>query len=265
MHASIPCQQERGLALDPRPPPLWSRRVGDGTLASPGLPQSFVSGLRFGTSSSEGGCALEGGRRCNGSGAARESGFASGGWRVKLGRAVRLELERSVWLGEGPGQPGSLHLRWAWIAVLTAQVGGIYLSLCNFFFALRKGMLALCFGLEEFCRFKAEKGRRQEAGVTRVSHECMNALPGHAALYGRRIHACTCCDDSTRVFLSSLTLTPPQLMGHTRAPLARWFRHQHHHHGHDLYGHDLVLQVNSMNLVETRSQDQISRPNRRNS
>lgn len=44
-----------------------------------------------------------------GGGACREA--AARGWRVKLGRAVRLELERSVWLGEGPGQPGSLHLR----------------------------------------------------------------------------------------------------------------------------------------------------------
>lgn len=34
------------------------------------------------------------------------------GWRVRLGRTVRLELERSLWFGDGPAQPGSLHLRW---------------------------------------------------------------------------------------------------------------------------------------------------------
>ncbi|CAN0349924.1 unnamed protein product, partial [Discosporangium mesarthrocarpum] len=32
-------------------------------------------------------------------------------WRIRLGRAIRLEMERSLWLGEGPGQPGLLHLR----------------------------------------------------------------------------------------------------------------------------------------------------------
>eukprot|EP00752_Nemacystus_decipiens_P008373 g7484.t2 len=95
--------KERGLALDPRPPRLWRRRIGGVMLASPELPRDFAPDLDG---------ARGGGRMCRG---AAGGNFATGstisGWRVKLGRAVRLELERSVWLGEGPGQPGSLHLR----------------------------------------------------------------------------------------------------------------------------------------------------------
>lgn len=41
-----------------------------------------------------------------------EAEACKGGWRVRLGRAVRQEQERCLWLGEGPGQTGSLHLRY---------------------------------------------------------------------------------------------------------------------------------------------------------
>lgn len=81
--------QERGLALDPRPPVpirLWHSSNGDVDILSPGR------GQRGGV----------------------EEMVARGGtgWRVRLGRTVRLELERSLWFGDGPAQPGSLHLRW---------------------------------------------------------------------------------------------------------------------------------------------------------
>lgn len=78
--------QERGLALDPRPPGptrLWHSSNGD--FLSPGGQQG----------GSMEGMVARGGR----------------GWRVRLGRTVRLELERSLWFGDGPAQPGSLHLR----------------------------------------------------------------------------------------------------------------------------------------------------------
>lgn len=55
---------------------------------------------------------IDGSEHCAPARAREFRGSALGGWRVKLGRAVRLELERSAWLGEGPGQPGSLHLRY---------------------------------------------------------------------------------------------------------------------------------------------------------
>eukprot|EP00903_Cladosiphon_okamuranus_P013256 g12360.t2 len=95
--------KERGLALDPSPPRLWSGHTGDASMASQGLLRNFTSSHGRSISYGGDGCARGGGRVC--------SGAAARGWRVKLGRAVRLELERSVWLGEGPGQPGSLHLR----------------------------------------------------------------------------------------------------------------------------------------------------------
>ena len=78
--------------------------MGGAMLSSPELPRSFSNDLD---------CAWGRGRVRRGA-AGGGSGAGLKGWRVKLGRAVRLELERSVWLGEGPGQPGSLHLRCAW-------------------------------------------------------------------------------------------------------------------------------------------------------
>ncbi|CAM9587086.1 unnamed protein product [Scytosiphon promiscuus] len=93
--------KERGLALDPRPPSSSSRRWNSLVGEVSSSPEQSWRGL----------VPPRRGRGCVGAGGRDGDDCGRGGWRVKLGRAVRLELERSVWLGEGPGQPGSLHLR----------------------------------------------------------------------------------------------------------------------------------------------------------
>lgn len=54
-----------------------------------------------------------------------------------LGRAVRYEMERSLWLGEGPGQPWSLHLRYVRVCFFREKerrfFAGLLLRVCVFF------------------------------------------------------------------------------------------------------------------------------------